>query len=241
MWQIDINVMIPSAHTRLGMKTICATNAVHDRSDRSAIMYISVHVRLKTQENTQIIEELTSNVPRHVNIVGLLNLGGGGGGGASLPGAPSPRSAPVSTCISAVANRGTVSCGYNRTRYAKYTQEYLMSRPEGGGGGGVRAPGAPPPPPPLDPPLVRSATVFTKRMKKKRLATGSTTKPILKVRRRAQRPNTGLIRKPRRRARRPNTGFIRKPRRRARRPNTGFIWKPRRRARRPNTGFIRKV
>ena len=74
-----------------------ATNAVHDRSDRSAIS-----VRLKTQENTQIIEELTSNVPRHVNIVGLFNLGGGGGGGGSLPGAHPPRSAPVSTCISAV-------------------------------------------------------------------------------------------------------------------------------------------
>ena len=135
------------------MKTICATNAVHDRSDRSAIS-----VRLKTQENTQIIEELTSNVPRHVNIVGLLNLGGGGGGGgggASLPGAPPPpppppRSAPVSTCISAVANSGTVSCGYNRTRYAKYTHEYLMSRPEGGGGG--TCPRCPPPP--LDPPLL---------------------------------------------------------------------------------------
>ena len=51
------------------MKTICATNAVHDRSDRSAIS-----VRLKTQENTQIIEELTSNVLRHVNIVGLLSV-----------------------------------------------------------------------------------------------------------------------------------------------------------------------
>ena len=125
------------------MKTICATNAVHDRSDRSAIS-----VRLKTQENTQIIEELTSNVPRHVNIVGLLNLGGEGGGGGQSPRCPPPppppRSAPVSTCISAVANRGTVSCGYNRTRYAKYTHEYLMSRPEGGG----YVPPVPPPPPP---------------------------------------------------------------------------------------------
>ena len=57
---------------------------------------------------------------------------GGGGGGGHARGAL-PKSAPVSTCISAVANRGTVSCGYNRTRYAKYTHEYLMSLPEGGG------------------------------------------------------------------------------------------------------------
>ena len=85
MWQFDIkcNVSYDSInqpttnHTRLGKKTIRATNSVHDQSDRSAI--------LKTQENTQIIEELTNSVPRHVNIVELLNW------------APPPRSAPVLT------------------------------------------------------------------------------------------------------------------------------------------------
>ena len=45
---------------------------------------------------------------------------------------------------------------------------------------------------------VRSVTVFKKRMKQRRLATGSTTKPILKVRRIARRRNTGLIRNVRR-------------------------------------------
>ena len=45
---------------------------------------------------------------------------------------------------------------------------------------------------------VRSVTVFKKRMKQRRLATGSATKPILKVRRIARRRNTGLIRNVRR-------------------------------------------
>ena len=85
---------------------------------------ISVH--LKTLR-------LLSNVPRHVNIVGLLNWGGGGGARA-LGAPPPPRSAPVSTCISTVAV----------SRYAKYTHEYLMSHPERGG---HVPPGAPPPPP----------------------------------------------------------------------------------------------
>ena len=37
---------------------------------------------------------------------------------------------------------------------------------------------------------VRSVTVFKKRMKQRRLATGSATKPILKARRIARRPTT---------------------------------------------------
>ena len=45
---------------------------------------------------------------------------------------------------------------------------------------------------------VRSVTVFKKRMKQRRLATGSATKPILKVRKIARRRNTGLIRNVRR-------------------------------------------
>ena len=45
---------------------------------------------------------------------------------------------------------------------------------------------------------VRSVTVFKKRMKQRRLATGSATKPILKVRRIARWRNTGLIRNVRR-------------------------------------------
>ena len=40
---------------------------------------------------------------------------------------------------------------------------------------------------------VRSVTVFKKRVKQRRLTTGSATKPILKVRRIARRRNTGLI------------------------------------------------
>ena len=40
---------------------------------------------------------------------------------------------------------------------------------------------------------VRSMTVFKKRVKQRRLTTGSATKPILKVRRIARRRNTGLI------------------------------------------------
>ena len=64
-----------------------------------------------------------------------------------MPLLPSPPDPPLSVhaCIRAVANRGTVSCGSNRTRYAKYTREYLMSRPEGGGGGGGHVPLVPPP------------------------------------------------------------------------------------------------
>ena len=40
---------------------------------------------------------------------------------------------------------------------------------------------------------VRSETVFKKRMKQSRLATGSATKPILEVRRIARRPNTAWL------------------------------------------------
>ena len=49
-----------------------------------------------------------------------------------------PRFAPDSTCISAVANRGTVSCGYNRTRYARYIMNINESSGKWGGGGGAR-------------------------------------------------------------------------------------------------------
>ena len=68
---------------------------------------------------------------------------GGGGGGPFTADSTSGGGGGRGVCPP-VANRGTVLCGYNRTRYAKYTHEYLMSRPKGGG----HVPLVPPPPPP---------------------------------------------------------------------------------------------
>ena len=80
----------------------------------------------------------------------MSRLEWGGARASSAP--PPPRPCQYGTCISAVANHGTVLCSYNRKRYAKYTHEYLMSRPKRGGGGHVPLV-PPPPPPPLHPPL----------------------------------------------------------------------------------------
>ena len=57
--------------------------------------------------------------------------------GGTCPWCHPPLDPPLSVhaCIRAAANRGTVSCGSNRTRYAKYTHEYLMVVRKGGGGG----------------------------------------------------------------------------------------------------------